>query len=136
MNERKRNLWWMLLMFGLIMTSNGFSQTVIKDSSQILLPTPLAKLVVKDLIRYDGLKNEIVIKDKIIADKDSIIRIDSIIIAKTNLIFINLDQSLKDSQAQLLVQQKITQSYKDKLKQQKKRYMGYWRSWSSGRYIN
>lgn len=120
MKRKKHNLWWTLLIIGLIMTSNGFSQTVIKDSSQILLPTPLAKLVVKDLIKYDGLKIEIAIKDKIIAKKDSVIKTDSTIIAKTNRIVINLTQSLKDSQTQLSAEQKIAQSYKDKLKQQKK----------------
>ncbi len=110
----------MLLMLGLIMTSNGFSQTVTKDSSQILLPIPLAKLVVKDLSKYDGLRIEIAIKDKIIVEKDNIIKTDSTIIAKTNKIVLNLNQALKDSQTQLSTQQKITQSYKNKLKQQKK----------------
>lgn len=119
MKKRKLNLWLMLLMLGLIMTSNGFSQTVTKDSTQILLPAPVAKLVVKDLIRYDGLKIEIKIKDQIIVKKDSIIsKQDSINIEQSKIIG-NLYKDALLSNAQLLTQQKISQSYKDALNRQK-----------------
>jgi len=107
-------------MLGLIMTSNCFSQTATNDSANIILQTPVAKQVVKELIKYDGLKTEIIIKDKIIANKDSIIKTDSAIIAKTNTIVLNLTQALKDSQDQLTAQKNITKSVESDLKQQKR----------------
>jgi len=107
-------------MLGLIMTSNCFSQTVTNDSANIILQTPVAKQVVKELIQYDGLKTEIIIKDKIIANKDSIIKTDSTIIAKTNTIVLNLNKALKDSQDQLTAQKNITKSVESDLKKQKR----------------
>ena len=52
----KSNL--MLLIFSVMMIWKGFSQTVI-DSTQIQLTKPIARLVIKDLIQYDGLNKEV-----------------------------------------------------------------------------
>ncbi len=85
----------------------------------ILLPTPIAKLVIKDLIKYNGLQTELIIKDKIIAKKDSVIQTDSITNKKKDQIILNLNILLKDSKKQLNDQQKITKYYEDALKKQK-----------------
>lgn len=41
------------------MSWNGFSQTATTDSLKIQLSKPIAKLVIKDLIKYDGLTQEV-----------------------------------------------------------------------------
>lgn len=86
----------------------------------ILLPTPTAKLIVKELIRYDGLKTELIIKDKIIESKDSTILAKDDMISQHNKLVTNLNKELKDSQEQFQAQQQITKSIEDKLAQQKK----------------
>ena len=47
----------MILIFSVMMSWNSFSQNVI-DSTQIQLTKPVAKLVIKDLIQFDGLSKE------------------------------------------------------------------------------
>jgi septal ring factor EnvC (AmiA/AmiB activator) len=41
------------------MSWNSFSQTATTDSLKIQLSKPIAKLVIKDLIKYDGLTQEV-----------------------------------------------------------------------------
>lgn len=107
-------------MLGLIMTSYCFSNNIINDSSSVLLSTPTAKLIIKDLIRYDGLKKEIIIKDGIINLKNVTILSKDSMIGQQNKLISNLNKELKDSQEQFQAQQKITKSIEDKLSQQKK----------------
>lgn len=105
----------LMLLIALTMTSlKGFSQNVIKKSSQdstkIQLTKPIAKLVIKDLITGDGAKKELVLlTDKIklleqkIVLKDSIIfnlnsKVDncnSIIFTKTNQLTLSQELSKK-----------------------------------------
>ena len=47
----------MLLIFSVMMSWNSFSQSV-TDSTQIQLTKPIARLVIKDLIQFDGLSEE------------------------------------------------------------------------------
>jgi hypothetical protein len=42
-----------------MMSWNSFSQTATTDSLKIQLSKPIAKLVIKDLIKYDGLTQEV-----------------------------------------------------------------------------
>lgn len=86
----------------------------------ILLPTPTAKLIVKELIRYDGLKTELIIKDKIIESKDSTILAKDDMISQHNKLVTNLNKELKNSQEQFKAQQKLTQAVEADLKKQKK----------------
>ena len=57
--KKKHKLNWILLISLVMMSWNSFSQTVTTDSLKIQLPKPIAKLVIKDLIRYDGLTQEV-----------------------------------------------------------------------------
>ena len=54
--EKQRNS-LMLLIFSVMMSWNSFSQNV-TDSTQIQLTKPIARLVIKDLIQFDGLSEE------------------------------------------------------------------------------
>lgn len=50
----------LILLISLVMTSwNSFSQNDTLDSTKIQLSKPIAKLVIKDLIKYDGLTAEV-----------------------------------------------------------------------------
>lgn len=101
------------------MTSSSFSQTATTDSSQILLSKPVIKLVIKDLIRYDGLKTEIIIKDSMMGEiKNNVLARDTIINKQKKVIY-NLTESLSDKNKQYLEEKKISQYYIDKLNKQK-----------------
>ena len=57
--KKKHKLNWILLISLVMMSWNGFSQTATTDSLKIQLSKPIAKLVIKDLIKYDGLTQEV-----------------------------------------------------------------------------
>ena len=52
------------------MSWNSFSQNVI-DSTQIQLTKPIARLVIKDLIQFDGLSNEMQVMQTILTETNN-----------------------------------------------------------------
>ena len=55
LSKKKHRNSLMLLIFTVMISWNSFSQTV-TDTTKIVLTKPIAKLVVKDLISFDGLE--------------------------------------------------------------------------------
>jgi hypothetical protein len=120
-----------LLTIILFTTLSSFSQTVtnqtsVKQDTIVPLKQPIAKLVIKDLLSYDGLQLIVKEKDNMIASKDTVISFkDKIIglkddkINNLNLIIDKKDQQInlydnmaKDLQKELKVQQMKTKFYK------------------------
>src|SRR6056300_826762 len=58
LSKKKLRSSLMLLIFSVMMSWNSFSQNV-TDSLQIQLTKPVARLVIKDLIQFDGLSKEV-----------------------------------------------------------------------------
>ena len=97
-----------------------------KQDTIVPLKQPIAKLVIKDLLSYDGLQlilkekdNIIVSKDTVISYKDKIIGLKDDKINNLNLIIDKKDQQInlyenmaKDLQKELKVQQMKTKFYK------------------------
>jgi len=98
----------------------------VKQDTIVPLKQPIAKLVIKDLLSYDGLQlilkekdNIIVSKDTVISYKDKIIGLKDDKINNLNLIIDKKDQQIslydnmaKDLQKELKVQQMKTKFYK------------------------
>ena len=115
-----------LLTIILFTTLSSFSQTVTKTDTIVPLKQPIAKLVIKDLLSYDGLvlvvkekDNIITAKDTVISYKDKIIGLKDDKISNLNLIIDKKDQQInlydnmaKDLQKELKVQQMKTKFYK------------------------
>ena len=115
-----------LLTIILFTTLSSFSQTVTKTDTIVPLKQPIAKLVIKDLLSYDGLQlilkekdNIIVSKDTVISYKDKIIGLKDDKISNLNLIIDKKDQQIslydnmaKDLQKELKAQQLKTKFYK------------------------
>jgi hypothetical protein len=115
-----------LLTIILFTTLSSFSQTVTKTDSIVPLKVPIAKLVIKDLLRGDGAKSELVEANKVIdlqkgqiglyVQKDSlkeqkIGNLNTIIEKKDQQISL-YDNMSKDLQKELKVQQMKTKFYK------------------------
>ena len=109
---------WMLSIILMIVSLNSFSQTV-TDSTSIQLKKPIAKLVIKDLIKGDGAKKELVLySDKIKLFKEKIILKDSIIFnlnGKVN----NFNSILTTKSDQLSLSQELSKKLEQDLKKQK-----------------
>lgn len=98
------------------MTLSSFSQT---DTTKILLSKPVAKLVIKDLIRCDGLKVEKHITDSILYNtQQNIIDRDTIISKQTRIIS-NLNKQYDDSHQMYLGECQNSKYYSDQLNKQK-----------------
>ena len=115
-----------LLTIILFTTLSSFSQTVTKTDSIVPLKVPTAKLVIKDLLKGDGAKAELVEANKVIdlqkgqitlyVQKDSlkeqkIGNLNTIIDKKDQQISL-YDNMTKDLQKELKVQQMKTKFYK------------------------
>jgi len=109
---------WMLSIILMTMSLNSFSQTV-TDSTSIQLKKPIAKLVIKDLIKGDGAKKELVLySDKIKLFKEKIILKDSIIFNLNDKVN-NFNSILTTKSDQLSLSQELSKKLEQDLKKQK-----------------
>ena len=109
---------WMLSIILMTMSLNSFSQTV-TDSTSIQLKKPIAKLVIKDLIKSDGAKKELVLySDKIKLFKEKIILKDSIIFNLNDKVN-NFNSILTTKSDQLSLSQELSKKLEQDLKKQK-----------------
>ena len=109
---------WMLSIILMIVSLNSFSQTV-TDSTSIQLKKPIAKLVIKDLIKGDGAKKELVLYgDKIKLFKEKIILKDSIIFNLNDKVN-NFNSILTTKSDQLSLSQELSKKLEQDLKKQK-----------------
>jgi hypothetical protein len=108
----------MLSIILMTMSLNSFSQTV-TDSTSIQLKKPIAKLVIKDLIKGDGAKKELVLySDKIKLFKEKIILKDSIIFNLNDKVN-NFNSILTTKSDQLSLSQELSKKLEQDLKKQK-----------------
>ena len=114
----KLKLKWMLLVLLMLASLKSSSQTV-TDSTTIRLKKPIARLVIKDLIKGDGNKQEIIL----LGDKISILNQKSIlkdsIISNLDLQINNFNSILFQKSNQLEVSQELTKKLQLDLKKQK-----------------
>tara|TARA_B100001093_G_scaffold402415_1_gene390207 strand:+ start:459 stop:872 length:414 start_codon:yes stop_codon:yes gene_type:complete len=108
----------MLLIALMMMSSKSFSQNV-TDSTSIQLKRPIAKLVIKDLITGDGIKNELALTlDKIKLFEQKLVLKDSVIFNLNNKVN-NFNSILLTKSDQLLLSQKLSKKLETDLKAQK-----------------
>ena len=108
----------MLLIALMMMSSKSFSQNV-TDSTSIQLKKPIAKLVIKDLITGDGVKNELALTlDKIKLFEQKLVLKDSVILNLNNKVN-NFNSILLTKSDQLLLSQKLSKKLETDLKAQK-----------------
>lgn len=109
---------WMLLVLLMLASLKSSSQTV-TDSTTIQLKKPIARLVIKDLIKGDGNKQEIILLgDKInILNQKGILK-DSII-SNLDLQINNFNSILFQKSNQLEVSKELTKKLQLDLKKQK-----------------
>jgi hypothetical protein len=108
----------MLLILLLTMSLKGFSQSA-TDSTSIQLKKPTARLVIKDLIKGDGAKQELVLfKEKTILLEQKIVLKDSII-SSLNSKVSNFEIMVDTQKQQLALSQELSNRLQSDLKKQK-----------------
>ena len=101
-----------------MMSLKSFSQT---DTTKIQLTKPVAKLVVKDLIRGDAAIKEVNLLQTVIVAKDSIILTKAEIIETQDLQLQNLNAILKATEEKYATQEQLSKDLKKALKKEQRR---------------
>lgn len=100
----------------LMMSLSVFSQNVIKDSSAIQLRKPIARLVIKDLIKGDGALIELNnLQQTLVATEQKVALKDSIIVTQSSKI-VNLSGIILKKDEQFELQQQLSKDLERALK--------------------
>ncbi len=120
--KQMKNL--MLLTITLMMSFTSFSQNV-TDSTTIRLKKPIVKLVIKDLIKGDAAKKEVVVFTDIIKQQEIQLFKKDTIISTLDLKIINLESIITNKSNQTVLSQELNAELEKALKRQKRRTFIY-----------
>ena len=102
----------------MMMSLQGFSQNV-TDSTSIQLKKPIVRLVIKDLIKGDGTKNELIIVNEKIGFLEKKVVIKDSVINKLNERVVNFESMLNTKSNQIALSKELSLKLQTDLKKQK-----------------
>ena len=102
------------------MSSNVFSQTA-TDSTKIQLTKPIAKLVIKDLIQFDGLSVEMQTMQTILTETNNKLLTQNQLVTNLELQNNNLESVIKELNSKYEVQAQLSDDLETALRKQKRR---------------
>ena len=101
-----------------MMSWNSFSQSV-TDSTQIQLTKPLAKLVIKDLIQFDGLSQEMETMQIILTETNDKLNTQGELVANLKTQVLNYQSIIEEKDQQFSTQKELSKRLQQDLKKQK-----------------
>lgn len=101
------------------MSLNAFSQTA-TDSTKIQLTKPIARLVIKDLIQFDGLSTEMQTMQSILTETNNKLITQNQLVTNLQLQNNNLESVIRELNAKYETQAKLTLDFEKALKRQKR----------------
>ena len=102
-----------------MMSWSSFSQTA-TDSTKIQLTKPIAKLVVKDLVQYDGLSLEIKTLNELIAETNNKLTVQTDLVANLKAQVLNYESIVFSKEEQINTAQAATESLQKALKKERR----------------
>lgn len=103
-----------------MMSWNSFSQSV-TDSTQIQLTKPVAKLVIKDLIQFDGLSQEVETMQIILTETNDKLNTQGELVANLKTQVLNYQSIIDKKDQQFSTQEDLNKRLQQDLKKQKLR---------------
>ena len=103
-----------------MMSWNSFSQNVI-DSTQIQLTKPIARLVIKDLIQFDGLSNEMQVMQTILTETNNKLLTQSELVSNLKSQVENYQSFIDKKNQQFDTQEQLSKKLQIQLKKSKLR---------------
>lgn len=103
-----------------MMSWNSFSQSV-TDSTQIQLTKPVAKLVIKDLIQFDGLSKEMQTMQIILTETNNKLLNQGTLVANLKTQVANYQKIIDKKSQQFSTQEDLNRRLQQDLKKQKLR---------------
>ena len=101
------------------MSSNVFSQTA-TDSTKIQLTKPIAKLVIKDLIQFDGLSVEMQTMQTILTETNNKLITQNELVTNLQLQNNNLESVIRELNTKYDTQAQLTADFEVAFKRQKR----------------
>lgn len=102
-----------------MMSLNAFSQNV-TDSTKIQLTKPIAKLVIKDLIQFDGLSTEMQTMQTILTETNNKLITQNQLVVNLGLQNNNLESVIRELNKKYDTQASLTKDFEVALKRQKR----------------
>ena len=102
-----------------MMSLNAFSQSV-TDSTKIQLTKPIAKLVIKDLIQFDGLSTEMLTMQTILTETNNKLLTQNQLVVNLELQNNNLESVIRELNIKFNTQAQLTSDFQLALKRQKR----------------
>ena len=102
-----------------MMSLNAFSQTV-TDSTKIQLTKPIAKLVIKDLIQFDGLSVEMQTMQTILTETNNKLITQNELVTNLQLQNNNLESVIRELNTKYDTQSNLSRNLEIALKRQKR----------------
>lgn len=103
-----------------MMSLNAFSQND-TDTTKIQLTKPVAKLVIKDLIQFDGLSVEMQTMQSILTETNNKLLTQNELVTNLQLQNNNLEAVIRDLQSKYDTQAQISKEFEIAFKKQKRR---------------
>jgi len=100
-----------------MMSWNSFSQNV-TDSTQIQLTKPIARLVIKDLIQFDGLSKEMQTMQTILTETNNKLVTQGTLVANLRTQVTNYQSIIEEKDAQMIEASKLSKELQKELKKQ------------------
>ena len=102
-----------------MMSLNAFSQNV-TDSTKIQLTKPIAKLVIKDLIQFDGLSTEMQTMQTILTETNNKLITQNQLVVNLEFQNNNLESVIRELNKKYDTQASLTKDFEVALKRQKR----------------
>lgn len=102
-----------------MMSLNAFSQNAI-DSTKIQLTKPIAKLVIKDLIKFDGLSTEMLTMKSVLTETNNKLITQNQLVVNLELQNNNLEAVIRQLDAKYETQARLSKDFELALKRQKR----------------
>lgn len=99
-----------------MMSWNGFSQNV--TDSQIQLTKPIARLVIKDLIQFDGLSKEMQTMQTILSETNEKLNNQGMLVANLRTQVTNYQGIIEQKDAQMIKATELSDKLQKELKKQ------------------
>ena len=101
-----------------MMSWNSFSQSV-TDSTQIQLTKPVAKLVIKDLIQFDGLSQEMETMQIFLTETNNKLNTQGELVSNLKVQVLNYQSIIEKKNQQFSTQEELSKRLQQDLKKQK-----------------
>ena len=101
-----------------MMSWNSFSQSV-TDSTQIQLTKPVAKLVIRDLIQFDGLSQEMETMQIILTETNNKLNTQGELVSNLKVQVLNYQSIIEEKDQQFSTQKELSKRLQQDLKKQK-----------------